>query len=154
MSKVTFTNRKTLLTMEKITSNSKDWKARMNKTTVRLAIWTAGWVITMALATFGPTYLWNAQQWLTILAILLNLGIGLGMIVANIRHLKMQDEMMQKIQLQAMALALGVGVVGGLSYSMLDITNIISSDAEISYLVILISITYLVSLIVNRRRYQ
>lgn len=140
--------------MEKLTSNSKDWKARINKSTVHLAAWTAGWVITMALATFGPTYLWGPQQWITILAILLNLGLGLGMIVANIRHLQMQDEMMQKIQLQAMALALGVGVVGGLSYSILDITDVITSDAEISYLVILISITYLISLFVNRRRYQ
>ena len=134
--------------------HSKDWKARISKATAHLAGWTAGWVITMALAAFGPIYLWDNRQWLTIMAILLNLGIGLGMIVANIRHLQMQDEMMQKIQLQAMALALGVGVVGGLSYSMLDTTNIISSDAEIPYLVILISITYLVSLFVNRRRYQ
>jgi hypothetical protein len=140
--------------MEKLTSHSNDWKARMSKTTVHLAEWTAGWVITMALATFGPNYLWGSQQWLTIIAILLNLSFGLGMIVAYIRHLKMQDEMMQKIQLQAMAIALGVGVVGGLSYSLLDTTNIISSDAEIPYLVILIGITYLVSLIVNRRRYR
>ncbi len=140
--------------MKKLTSNSKDWRTRINEKTVHLAGWTAGWVITMALATFGPTYLWDSQQWITIMAILFNLGIGLGMIVANIHHLQMQDEMMQKIQLQAMALALGVGVVGGLSYSMLDTTNIISSDAEIPYLVILISITYLVSLIVNRRRYR
>jgi len=135
-------------------SNSKDWKARTHEATTRLAGWTAGWVITIALATFGPTYLWGDQSWLTMVVILINFGIGLGMIVANIHHLQMQDEMMQKIQLQAMALALGIGVVGGLSYSILDITNMISSDAEISYLVILISITYLVSLIYNRRRYR
>ena len=139
--------------MEKSTSNSKDWKTRINKTTTHLAGWTAGWVITMALATFGPAYLWNSQQWLTISAILLNLSLGLGMIVAYIHHLKMQDEMMQKIQLQAMAVALGIGVVGGLSYSLLDTTNIITSDAKIPYLVMLISITYLVSLLVIRRRY-
>ena len=140
--------------MDSNKENSKDWKTRTHKATARLAGWTAGWVISMALATFGPTYLWDNQQWLTIVVILLNFGIGVGMIMANIRHLQMQDEMMQKIQLQAMALALGIGVVGGLSYSILDITDVISSDAEISYLVILISITYLVSLFVNRRRYQ
>jgi len=135
-------------------SNSKDWKNRVNKTTAHLAGWTTGWVITMAVATFGPTYLWDFQQWLTIIAILLNLSLGLGMIVAYIRHLKTQDEMMQKIQLQAMAMALGVGVVGGLSYSLLDTTNIISSGAKIPYLVILICITYLVSIFVNSKRYR
>lgn len=140
--------------MEKLTSNPKDWKARINEKTVHLAVWTAGWVITMALATFGPGFLWDSQQWLTITAVLVNLGLGLGMIVANIRHLKVLDEMMQKIQLQAMGLALGVGVVGGLSYSLLDATDIISSDAEIANLVILIAITYLISLLINHRRYR
>lgn len=137
-----------------MTSNTKDRNARINESTVRLGIWTAGWLISMALATFGPIYLWGSNQTITILAIIINLGIGLGMIAANIRHLKTQDELMQKIQLQAMAFTLGISIVGGLSYSMLDTTNIISSDAEIPYLVILISLTYIVSLIVNRRRYQ
>lgn len=140
--------------MEKLTSNSKDWKAHMNKKTVHLAAWTTGWLITMAMATFGPGYLWDSQQWLTISAILVNLALGLGMIVANIRHLKVLDEMMQKIQLQAMGLALGVGVVGGLSYSLLDTTNMISSDAEIANLVILIAITYIISIMINHRRYR
>lgn len=140
--------------MEKLNSNSKEWKSHIHEKTVHLAVWTAGWVITMALATFGPEFLWDSRQWLTLIAIIVNLGLGLGMIVANIRHLKALDEMMQKIQLQAMGLALGVGVVGGLSYSLLDTTNTISSDAEIAYLVILIAITYLVSLMVNHRRYR
>lgn len=140
--------------MEKLTSHSKDWKTRIHEKTVHLAVWTTGWVVTMALAAFGPEYLWDSQEWLTITAILVNLGLGSGMIVANIRHLKVLDEMMQKIQLQAMGLALGVGVVGGLSYSLLDTTNIISYDAEIANLVILIAITYLISLLINHKRYR
>ena len=139
--------------MEKVKPNSKEWKARIHEKTLYLGIWTTAWVITMALATFGPEFLWDSQQWLTVIAILLNLSLGFGMIVANIRHLNVLDEMMQKIQLQAMALALGIGVVGGLSYALLDTTNIISSDAEIAYLVMLIAITYLVTLMVNHRRY-
>lgn len=140
--------------METLKSNSKDWKARINEKTVRLAVWTAGWVATTALATFGPQYFWDSQPWLTFTAILVNLGLGLGMIVANIQHLKVLDEMMQKIQLQAMGLALGAGVVGGLSYSLLDTTNMITSDAEIAYLVMLIAITYLISLAINNWRYR
>ena len=52
-----------------------------------------------------------------------------------------------------MALALGVGVVGGLSYSLLDTTNLIAQDAEISYLVILIALTYLASVVIGQKRY-
>jgi hypothetical protein len=53
-----------------------------------------------------------------------------------------------------MAIALGVAIIGGLSYSMLDITNVISTDAEISNLVIIISLTYLISVIVGNLRYR
>ena len=76
------------------------------------------------------------------------------MILANKRHLNGLDEMQRKIQLEAMALSLGVGVVGGLSYSMLDVTNVISYDAEISHLVILIGLTYLAGTITGQFRYR
>jgi putative transcriptional regulator len=42
---------------------------------------------------------------------LVNLAIGLGMIWANVRHLATLDEMIRRIQLEAMAFALGIGVV-------------------------------------------
>jgi hypothetical protein len=90
----------------------------------------------------------------TFTAILINLGIGVGMILANKQHLQGLDELQQKIQLEAMALSLGVGLVGGLGYSLLDTTKLISSDAEISHLVILMSLTYLGGVIAGNRRYK
>ncbi len=90
----------------------------------------------------------------TILAILVNLGIGFGMIVANKRHLKGLDEMHQKIQLEAMALSLGVGLVVGLGYSNLDVTNVIAFDAEISHLVILMGLTYMAGVFAGLKRYR
>lgn len=140
--------------MENITSDSGDWKARTNKNVFRLALWTGAWVLTIALAVFGPEFLWKSGEGLTHLAILINLGAGVGMMVANIQHLKALDELMQKIQLEAMAFALGVGVVGGLSYSLMDTTNVIASDAEISYLVILIALTYLAATFIGTKRYR
>ena len=130
-----------------------EWQARTSSSVVRLAAWTGAWLVTMALATFGPEFLWNAG-WLTLLAILINLGFGLGMIGANITHVKVLDEMMQRVQLEAMGLSLGIGVVGGLSYALLDTTNLISSDAEIAFLIVLMGITYIVSVVVGVRRYQ
>ena len=88
------------------------------------------------------------------MAVIINLIIGVGMILANIRYLRNLDELMRRIQLEAMGLSFGIGIVLGLSYSLLDITNVITSDAEISYLVILISLVYIVSLMVNKRRYR
>jgi hypothetical protein len=82
------------------------------------------------------------------------MAIGAGMILANKRHLKGLDEMHQKIQLEAMALSLGVGLVVGLGYSNLDVTNLIATDAEISHLVILMALTYLGGVFAGMRKYR
>ena len=134
--------------------NSGDWINRTKKSTVRLAIWTGLWVVTVAIPAFGPEFVWGEDDLINLLVILLNVGVGSGMIVANIRHIKLQDEMMQKVQLEAMGISLGVAIVGGIAYSMLDATNVIPFDAEIGGLVGLIGITYLITLYINMRRYK
>lgn len=121
--------------------------------TIRLAIWTFTWVITMAIATFGPKFIWESKA-ITITAIAVNFLIGLGMIWANIKLLNIMDELQRKIQVEAIAFSLGIAIVAGLSYSLLDITNVILVDAEIGHLVILIGITQLVALMVGKLRYR
>lgn len=139
--------------MNETKMTSKDWKAQVKAQAIHLLIWTITWVATVGLALYGSEFLWNSRL-LTIGVILLNAAAGLGMITANIRHINLMDEMMRKIQLQAMGLALGTGIVGGLSYALLDVTDIISSDAKIAYIVILMTIIYAVTLIINHRRYK
>ncbi|GAB2765307.1 hypothetical protein [Salinimicrobium soli] len=119
-----------------------------------LFYWTMGWVLSLALVSFGPTLIWGEKPTINLLGILLNLAIGIGMIFANIRHLNGLDELQRKIQLEAMAVALGVAVVAGISYSMLDVLNLITFDAEISHLVILVGLTYLVTTLIGNSRYQ
>lgn len=140
--------------MNKEITKTSGFEARTKKNTIGLAIWTISWTFSMALATFGPEFIWESNTALTIAAILLNLVLGFAMILANIRHLKGLDELHQKIQLEAMAFALGVGIVCGLSYTLLDTTNVISSDAEISHLVILIGLTYFFGTVIGVRRYR
>lgn len=127
--------------------------SRTRRNTAWLAGWTVAWLVSMALAVFGPRFIWDSNLVLTIPAIALNLVIGFGMILANIRHLKGLDELQQKIHLEAMGFALGVTVVVGLAYSTLDVTNVIPFDAEISNLVILVALTYLAGVLVGQRRY-
>lgn len=124
------------------------------KTNLNLAIWTGAWVLTLALVSFGPKFIWNENSTLTILGIIINLAIGIGVILANRKHLNALDELQRKVQLEAMGFTLGVAVIFGLSYSMLDVTNLISYDAEISHLVLLIGITYLAGTIIGNLRYR
>ena len=120
----------------------------------RLAVWTFAWTASTALAAFGPKFLWNDSTGLTLLALLLNVGIGIGMILANRRPFEGLDELERKIHLEALALTMGLTLIVGIAYSLLDTTNIIPWDAEISFLVIFMGLCYLAAVILNQKRYR
>ena len=128
-------------------------KEERKKRTLQLAFWTWTWVITLAMATFGPKILWAESNLLTALAIGINLANGIGMILANRKLFNHYDELERKIHLESMAFTLGASVVVGLSYSLIDQTNLINADAEIGFLVMFIGITYMLALLINRKRY-
>ncbi|PMG80033.1 hypothetical protein BCU84_04650 [Shewanella sp. 10N.286.51.B7] len=133
-------------------SMDNDWKKCNSINTIRLAKWTAAWVITLAITTFGPIFLWPENDIITVATIGGNFLVGIGMIWANKQHLASLDELQQKIQLNAMGLSLGVGLIVGISYSTLATTGIINAHAEISHLVIVMSLTYMVGIILGNRK--
>lgn len=140
--------------MSEINKGSNDWAAKGARNTVVLRYWTLAWVVTTAVAAFGPKFLWDFNTALTIIAVLTNLGIGFGMILANKRHLQGLDEMHRKIFLDAGALSLGVGLVCAISYELLEDIRLISFEPEISHLVILMCLTFLAGMIAGRRKYR
>ncbi|MEQ9021232.1 MAG: hypothetical protein RLN82_00550 [Pseudomonadales bacterium] len=131
-----------------------DWVATSKRNTVRLGYWTLAWVATMAVAAFGPKFIWDFATLPTILALLVNLGVGFRMIVANNHYLQGLDELHKKIFLDASAFTLGVGLVCGLSYELLEDIKLISFEPEISHLVMLMCLTFLAGLIFGHRKYQ
>jgi len=135
--------------MEEVT-----WHTKIRKNTRQLAIWTILWTGSMALATFGPKFIWDENVTITFLAVLLNALLGIRMILVNIKYINSLDDLQKKIQLDAMGVALGAGIVGGLSYTLLDTTNLIANDAEISYLVIFIGVTFLLGITIGYKRYK
>lgn len=131
-----------------------EWAHTQRRLNYKLALWTGAWVGSMALATFGSEFLWNGISELTLGVIILNVLLGIGMIIANRQYLMGLDEMQRKIQLETMAVTLGLAVVLGLGYSMMDITDLILFDAEISHLVILIGLSYLIGTLIGNYRYK
>tara|TARA_B110000881_G_scaffold49748_1_gene42070 strand:- start:1347 stop:1724 length:378 start_codon:yes stop_codon:yes gene_type:complete len=124
------------------------------KNTKEFRLWTLSWTLSMAIATFGPQFLWNEESVGTLLAIIVNLILGIRMILANRKFINSGDELQKKIHLESLGLTLGLAVIVGLSYSLLDQKNLISGDAEISVLVLFIGITYLVTMTINNRKYK
>ena len=140
--------------MSDSSSQTTDWATTNKRNTLRLGFWTFAWVATMAVVAFGPRFIWGYATLPSLLALFVNLGMGLGMILANVRYLQGLDELHKKIFLDAGALALGVGMVCGLSYELLEDIRLITYEPEISHLVILMCLTFMVGLITGHRKYQ
>jgi hypothetical protein len=124
------------------------------KSTARAKYWSIAWVLSSALAAFGPKLLWDFHTGLTILGVFINLAIGFGMVVANKRYVQGLDEMQRKVFLDAAALSLGVGLVCGLAYELLEDIKLITFQPEISHLVMLMCLTFLTGMIVGHRNYR
>ena len=131
-----------------------DSTAQTKKNTKRLFFWSVVWVLATAGVTFGSKNLWNFNTWLTIIAVLIHIGLGLGMIRVFKQYLQGLDELQRKIQLDAMALSLGIGLVLGSSYEMLEDIKLIPFEPEIPHLLILMSLTYVVGTVLGNRKYQ
>ena len=139
---------------KKIINDTCDITAQTKKNTLRLFFWTGAWVLATAGAAFGPRFLWDFNTLPTILGVLIHIGIGFGMIRVFKHYLLGLDELQRKIQLDAMALSLGVGLVIGSSYELLEDIKLITFEPEISHLIILMCLTYCVGIILGNRRYQ
>ncbi len=129
-------------------------KENKRKSTIQLAIWTWTWVVSLALASFGPRFIWNENPLITTIAIVINVAMGVMMIIANRNLFNHYDELERKIQLESMAVTLGLTIVVGLAYSLLEQTKLINHKAEISILVFFMSFTLIAALYFNRRRYK
>jgi hypothetical protein len=140
--------------MSKHKAEKSEWQANSANKSVRLKVWTAAWVLTTALAAFGPKLIWDFHTGLTILGVLFNLAVGFGMISATKRHLQGLDEMHQKIFRDAAVLSLGVGMVCAISYELLEDIKLISFEPEISHVIILMTLTFLAGMVLGNRKYR
>ena len=139
---------------KKIINDTCDITAQTKKNTLRLGCWTGAWVLASAGAAFGPRFLWDFNTLPTILGVLIHIGIGFGMIRVFKQYLLGLDELQRKIQLDAMALSLGIGLVLGSSYELLEDIKLIPFEPEIPHLLILMSLTYVVGTVLGHRKYQ
>ncbi|KGJ87216.1 hypothetical protein [Colwellia psychrerythraea] len=140
--------------MTKQDCEQSSYQTKNNANTKSLRNWTMVWVVTMAIAAFAPRFIWDFNTSLTIITLLVNLAVGFRMLVANRDYLRGLDEMQQKILFDAMAVTLGVGLVVGLSYELLEDIKLIAFEPEISHLIIVMCLTNLTAIIAGHRKYR
>ena len=132
---------------------SKGLPARDIKNANRVNLWTFAWVLSLGAIIFLSDYEWYASALPTTIGFLLHAGIGVGMILAFKRFLTVMDELERKIQLDALALSVGVTIVGFSSYSILDKVGVVP-ELSPAYLIMLMALTYMAGIIIGKVRYR
>jgi hypothetical protein len=121
--------------------------------TVQLFIWTLAWVASLALAMFG-NQLWGRAPIVSWIAIGLNIVVGAGWIVAHARFLRAVGELQRKVQLEAMGLALGVGIVGSCALAAANVLGLVALEADAAAFAIIAAVVYSVATLIGNLRYR
>lgn len=130
------------------------YQSRTLKNTLQLFSWASAWVGTCALMSFGPRFLWNKALAFTLLAVGLNFGVGVRLIVAHKKYLASLDELQRKVYLDALGITVGVVLIVAVPYAVLDRFNIVHLKGEVSDLLILMTVTFLASFLIGTWRYR
>jgi hypothetical protein len=130
------------------------YQSRICTSTKRLAVWGGAWLAATALMKWGPKLIWNHNLLLTLLAVGLDVAVGVGMILANKKYVAELDELQQKIYLNALGITVGVALIAGVPYSVMGLYHVIHFHAEIWHLLMLMSLTFIVSFLYGTWRYR
>lgn len=123
------------------------------RTTGGLVAWTIAWAASLALARFGPG-LWGDSSAMSWAAVLLNLAVGVGWIVAFTRFLRALDDLQRKIVQDALAVTLGAGWVVGFGYVVADAAGLVRVEAEIAILPAFMGVVFMIAFVVGKIRYR
>ena len=140
--------------MDKLKPPENGYQSRIRANVMRIFRWNGAWGAATLLMAIGPKFLWNKASVFTLLAVSLDVAVGVGMILANKNYLAELDELQRKVQLNSMGITLGVALVAGVPFSVLDAYHVIPFHADIAFLLILMTLTFAVSNLYGTRRYR
>jgi hypothetical protein len=141
-------------TVNQRTTPENGYQSRICANTIRLACWGGAWIAATALMKFGPKFLWNQVLVFTLLAIGLDVVVGVGMVLANKKYVSELDELQQKVYLNALGITVGVALIAGVPFSVMDYYHVIPFHAEIWHLLMLMSLTFVMSFFYGTWRYR
>ena len=134
--------------------NQDNLAQRTRQSNKEIFTWTFSWVLSLAVVAFAPKFVWDFAPTYTLIALLVNLVLGYKMIIANKRSLDRMDELQRRIHFNAMAISLGVSMVFGAVYGLLDDVRLISFEPEPSNILFVMGISYIISVFVGLKKYS
>jgi len=139
--------------MHSVGSGNPELDKRLKKGARNVFIWTSVWLICTALLAFGPKLLWDFNTKITLVVVVANVLSGVKMLLVNKQHLELMDELQRKIQMNAMAVSLGLTMIFGSLYGLLEPAGLIEYTPNPSNILFVLGISYMVALVINHRKY-
>ena len=118
----------------------------------RFVVWSLAWTIAWVVASLAITHEWVGKGTPQLVIALLPTVLGVGMLLVYAKFLREADELQRKIQLDALALGFGSGVVGSVLYRLLERTGFVV-DADVSNVILLMIVVYAIGVLIGQRRY-
>lgn len=140
--------------MAQLKAPAHGYGSRIRTSNLRLLAWSVAWLAATALMKFGPRALWNQSEGFTVVAVALNFCMGIGMVLATKRHIGELDELQRKVYLDALAISVGVTLIVTVPYSVVEMYHLISFQANVSHLLLLMTLTFVVSFLYGTGRYR
>lgn len=117
----------------------------------RVTLWSAAWALSFLVTTLGI-----ATGWWPLLGAVAGVAssslLGVATVLAYRRFLHETDELRRKIEVEALALAFGVGVVGGLGYWLLAMSGA-ASIGGFGFIFAGMILIHPMGVLLGRRRY-
>jgi hypothetical protein len=140
--------------MNQLQPTERGYQSRFRTNTKRLVGWNGAWVAATFLMLLGPKVLWNSALGFTLLAVGLDVAVGVGMVLATKKYVMELDELQRKVFLNALGIAMGVGLITGVPLSAMDAYHVIPFHANIGLLIILMGLAFFVSFLYGTWRYR
>ena len=117
----------------------------------RVIAWSLAWTLCWVVGALAIDNGWWDAAATGVAAAALSALLGVALLLAYWRFLREADELRRKIEVEALALAFGVGLVGGISYWLLGESGIVA-EAEILHVLVLMIVTHSLGILIGFRR--
>lgn len=118
----------------------------------RVLLWALLWACSFIAVALGIK-----KEWLPFGAVLAGVAgnslLGIATVLAYRRFLQEIDELRRKIEVEALALAFGVGVIGGLAYWLLAVSGALPLTG-FAYVFSAMLLAHSAGVLIGRRRYS
>lgn len=117
----------------------------------RVIAWSLAWTLCWVTGALAIDNGWWDDAAAGVAAAVLSVPLGVALLLAYWRFLREADELRRKIEVEALALAFGVGLVGGIAYWLLGESGIVA-EAEILHVLVLMIFTHSLGILIGFRR--